>query len=219
MRYYSLVRLTRLDVIGTFPQIKEIKEAVKDTDKFGYLSTLKDEELPNMDSFLLDSGAALTDSLTVRFFSVLNGFLISNQAKNLFWAFTLSNTSFFSATVYSEDDIGHDYYYMRIKPSIGIYDYKHSVFEIKSELLNLSDGEVEINTSSDLEKVNEVLAKEGSKGKTIVPTKLVLTEAFDLFRFPYNPYIIISQRVKDKIEASRLVGFAFKDLKWEIINQ
>ncbi len=217
MEYFILTQNTDSKIIGKYPQVKELRidfHAAK-ASQWGIISQWKSEDdIPDLNNFLLQTKSKLTDCLSTNFVTENYGLFISQKCKEVFNQFTI-NGSFYPSTIY-EFDKKQAYVFLWYEYGAkSKIDCKASVF-IEYQTIEEEYGEiVPIEDFEDYKVKFRKLYTE-KEGWDIVPKVLKFKEYFDITP-AFSIGLICNEKVKNAIEKSHLTGFLFKPLDVEIV--
>jgi hypothetical protein len=168
---------------------------------------------PNLDYFILDGRAKLTDLLSVGV--MYGGFLVSGKLKELLQQFSLPPHRFYSARVLHKKGF-YDYYWMHIICDLtNVVDYPKSKFIIYYNYAH-NLGSIEINTKEELYEKREKLKQDNlGKNVTVWSDKIVLNGSFDkhldFFEIgSFDSSYYISEKLKVVIEKEKFTGISIK---------
>lgn len=163
---------------------------------------------PNLDCFVVNAKAKLTDILSVSVVS--GGFLISHRLKNILEKFNIATHRYYPAFVSHKRQI-HKYYWIHIISDNTEYvDYPNSQFFIYQNY-QYNIGPIEILSKDDLILKRKKI-KEDNPGKTITiwSEYITLTEQFilqDLFEIGiFDAGTYVSYSLKNSLELAHISG-------------
>nr|WP_322624223.1 hypothetical protein [uncultured Flavobacterium sp.] len=228
MQYFVIKQETEFDIIGTYPQIKEltIKPQAARIGQWGKISKWQsDEDIPDLNSFKLNHLSKLTDSLSNNFVVISSGLLISQKARLVLEQFKV-NGSFHNAIVHrhlpatkTKEEYPYNLLWYEYDGRSQI-NWTETVF---AEYYTLKDKEKIKNTGpiADLDDYRVKFKKlhnehNNSNWLEILPETLVLKQQFDITpAFSYG--LICNEKVKKTIEDNQLTGFVFIPIDFEIL--
>lgn len=221
MKYFKITQNTDSKIIGKYPQVKDLKIDFHKAraSQWGKIDEWKsDDDIPDLNNFLLQPKSKLTDLISNSFIIVSDGLFISQESKEVFNQFII-NGNFYPSTIYKLDE-KILYYFLK-------YEYgglSNMIWE-ESEFI-----EYNINT---LEFGNIVLVKnfEDYKEKVeslrisknddialwnLFPKLIKFNKKYDMTpMFKYG--LICNENVKKAIEENQLTGFDFTPIDVEIV--
>jgi hypothetical protein len=221
MQHYILNLSSETSIIGNqYPQIQKMKprydyDGPHTVYKLGRHYQALPDFSPDLDGFVLHSGAKPTDFLS-NVFSSPNGFIVSEKVKNILQKLSLPLHSFYPIKLYhKKQQIGNYYWLHVICDLTEIVDYPASAFFIYKDY-SFDLGPVQVSSKEML-----LLKKSNLKGKnkdhniTIWAKKLKLTQNvkydfFDIGSFDNNHYI--SQQLKNIFEKEKVNGIVIHPL-------
>lgn len=191
--FYTLEASAKPETNGNYPQI-----TLADFSKEQYIFDLRINDFwdkqTKLDCFKLNNGFIPTDFCTISHINCASGIVVSEKVKMKFdillsQGCNFSPHKYFPLLMPGLPDLKR-YYFMQILGTNDIVDYKHTIFENQ-----LTDEEVCID-SHDQYKIE------------FYPITIHLNKPMDLFKHPYDGDLFISERLKNIIEGSDLVGYA-----------
>lgn len=218
MNYYKIVINSDLPVTGKYPQVKDIKIDFHKAraSQWGKITSWKsDDDIPDLDNFVFQKGAKLTDLLSNSFVIITSGIFISEDARKIIESFKI-NGNFYPMTVFM-GDTPHKYnflwYEMNGNSKI---DWDKSTFEEYNKEKDHKGKVISVKDSEDYkDKFREMYSVKGDDWD-IVTKKLTFKEHFDLTP-AFGIGLICNEKVKAAIEENKLTGFLFKPVDIEII--
>jgi hypothetical protein len=172
------------------------------------------EYSPDLDYFVVNSKAKLTDLLSVAV--AYGGFLISPKLKELLEKFNLPAHKFFPAKVSYKTRM-YDYYWVHVICDLtNDVDYMHSTFFIYHNY-SQNLGFITVSSKEDLLRKKEKLKKDNpDKTVTIWAEKIffqpTVINDLDLFQIGlFNSDYYISQKLKEEIINSKILGVSITD--------
>ncbi|WP_153398863.1 hypothetical protein [Chryseobacterium vaccae] len=217
MQYFRITQETDFERIGKYPQVKELKIGFHEAraSQWGKITSWKTEEdIPDLNNFILHSKSKLTDNLSNNFVIESSGLFISQKCKEVFNEFIV-NGSFYPLTIHKPDEK---------------YEYHFLWYEMggKSKI-NCKDSDfIEFNTiEKEYGKTIKICDFEDYKIKfrklytekedwDIIPKTLKFKRHFDITP-AFRIGLICSEEVKNAIEGNQLTGFDFRPLDVEIL--
>ena len=217
MKYFKITQNTDSKIIGNYPQVKDLKINFHEAraSQWGKIDEWKsDDDIPDLNNFLLQPKSKLTDLISNSFVIVSDGLFISEKGKRVFENFKV-NGNLYNATIYElEKKIPYDFLWYEYGAKSKI-DCKASVFveyesnkEHYGETLSIADFE-------DYKVKFRKLYTE-KEGWDIVPKTLKFNEYFDITP-AFGIGLICNENVKNAIEENHLTGFLFEPLDIEIV--
>lgn len=217
MPYYIIQPAVDTPETGSvFPQVQKMRpgynyQAVNSVHALSREVEHLPEYLPDLDYFVVNGKAKLTDLLSVSV--AYGGFLISPKFKELLEQCNLPVHKFFPAKVFYQKKM-YDYYWMHVICDLtNDVDYTHSTFFVYHNY-SQNLGFVTVSSKEDLLRKKEKLKKDNpDKTVTIWAEKIFLQPSaisnLDLFQiglFDSNYYI--SGKLKEKIIDHKIFGIS-----------
>ncbi|MFN8247688.1 MAG: hypothetical protein U0T68_01910 [Ferruginibacter sp.] len=170
--------------------------------------------IPNLDYFILNSKALLTDMLSTSLIS--NGFLVSENLKLLLLKHKISTHKYYNAKVCYKNK-HYEYYWMHIiNDMFDVVNFnKSSFFVLQNFSQNL--GGIKINSFNEYVIKKEKLKKDNpTKTVTIWAEKIVLNNKFsrdlDLFKIgSFSSQFFISEKLKENLIQENITGIKIKE--------
>lgn len=217
MKYFILTQNTNDDIIGKYPQVKDLKINFHEAraSQWAKITQWKtDGDVPDLNNFILQTKSKFTDCLSSGFVVENHGLLISQRCKEIFEKFKV-NGDFYNATIYRLDEkrsYNFLWYKSGAKSKINI---KASVFIEYQSIEELYGETIPIEDYEDYKVKFRKLYAEKEKWD-IVPKTLQFKEHFDITP-AFRIGLICNEKVKNAIEENQLTGFLFNPLDVEIV--
>lgn len=143
---------------------------------------------------------------------ISKGFLIDSKTKLLLDSFSLMNHRFYPAEILVKGDLNTDYYWLQLQENLANeIDYKESTF-IELDLAT-KIGEIKLESFLQYESFRKDNGwkwnVEIGRVKIKSNSKLFNTDLFNLL--PFDRMVLISERLKNKIEKAGLTGFKIEE--------
>ena|SRR5688572_2372170 len=212
---YYLDESTKLEEIGAFFQIKSMSDGYdyNASNSIFAMDRLSNNEIPvfepNLNSFVLKPKAKLTDVISAGYASG-KGFLLNDKVKLLLQRFTIDKGIYYPATViYKKQNLFYSFLYIAsyLIKNEGLVDFQKSFF-VEKKIFEIIDTKRFENFDNMLDygrQMNPV--HEFEIGKVFLRKEV---RKLDMFRIGYGDNnIIISERLKDEIEAQKITGVKF----------
>jgi hypothetical protein len=223
MKYFKITQNTDSKIIGKYPQVKDLKINFHEAraSQWGKIDEWKsDDDIPDLNNFLLHPKSKLTDCLSNNFVFETSGLIMSSKCKQILDSFSV-NGKFYTATVYkSDEEIYYDYYFLHYEmSSISKINFKKSSF-IEYNISTLEVGNIVL--VEDFEDYKEkVESLRVSKNDEIAlwdlfPKSIHLNHAYDLTPM-FKLGLICNENIKKVIEENQLTGFDFRPIDVEIL--
>ena len=230
MNYYILKNSTGRDT-GTIAGI-QIKNRSLEYDYNGensyqFLPDLVPPKItPNLDYFIIEKKAIMTDFISCIGIIYATGFIISEKAKQLFEQFSLMQHYFYSAKLLHKNKF-HQYYWLHLSEDYIYYiDYDKSAFNTTKPAGWTISGWDEQRQVIKIDSPQAMMSvrKEIAGIRIITPTKLYLkgieNPKLDLLAFSSfgENRVLISERLKNGMMAENITGIELIDLPYPLIT-
>lgn len=217
MKYFKITQNTDSKIIGKYPQVKDLKISFHEAraSQWGKIDEWKsDDDIPDLNNFLLQPKSKLTDCLSSDFVTENYGLFIAEKCKQIFKKFKI-NGNFYNAIIH-ESDKKNSYSFLWYEyGAISKIDFKTSVF-VQYESNKEQYGEtLSIDDFEDYKVKFRKLYTE-KEGWDIVPKTLKFNEYFDVTP-AFGIGLICNENVKNAIEENHLTGFDFRTIDIEIV--
>lgn len=214
---YRLEPSTCAAEVGHWPQIVDLTNKTRaDVDAYDRLlgADPLPDPWPRADGFLLHARAKLTDVLSNKFVPKHVGLCVSERARSLLQGFDLHRTHEWQIRFASSSQAG--YWILYVERSQDIIEFSRSAY-LEVDILQQPIGPERTFTSADeLTEAASLLLN--TTDRDLLPRRIVLTRAPDLFRLPHDSRgLLISERLKQALEDARLTGFLVTASKVEFL--
>ncbi|MEE9362427.1 MAG: DUF1629 domain-containing protein [Cellulophaga sp.] len=217
MKYYSINKSYKKDVIGQYPQQIDIKlDGHIDNELFIDNCFLKKVDfVPLVANVILNKKAKLTDLISSEGIGFSFTLLISSKLKEIFNRFDTKYFQFFKSNVILNDKEFKDYWIMNpIEERIDKIDYKKSeIYVSRFSLIDL----IKIDSWEDFQEIQRNLKVSGYKGQNgsfnLSFKRIVIKESNKLpllyFRNKMGGKFHVSEKLKTIIESENCTGLEF----------
>ncbi|MFC7348467.1 hypothetical protein ACFQO9_17245 [Chryseobacterium zhengzhouense] len=216
MKYFTLTQNTNEDIIGKYPQVKDLKINFHEAraSQWAKITQWKtNEDVPDLNNFILQTKSKFTDCLSSGFVVENHGLFLSQRCKEIFEKFKI-NGNFYDAIVWGLDEKrSYDFLWYESGAKSKI-DCKKSLFVEYLDAKELYGEVVPIDDFEDYKvKFRKIYMEK--EGWSIVPKLLKFKEYFDLTPV-FGVGVICNENVKNAIEENKLTGFDIRPLNVEI---
>ncbi len=209
MKYFNIEFEDELSIVGAYPQVVDLVPAY-DRSRASSFSHLKFDAKPtlkpDLNGFVLDEKAILTDVLSCWILYVSEGIFLSQKASRLFQEYEISHCFFFESMLHKGADL-FEYSFLFIMHGLDLLDYRESTIHA-NDLSHPSKKpeEVEIKSSSDFLEKYKMYYKSEQK---LTISEAVLRKPLDLFRLPFSANLTVSERLVKKVLSENINGIKF----------
>ncbi len=197
LQYYELKPCSDISVTGTYEQIN-VPMSLKYYKQPNTYKILEyksfPKNTPDLSYFPLKPGTKLTDIMSAFAPPISKGIFTGKRFYNLVKQHKMTNGKWYPASfIFEKRKIIENYQFLHLidKPS-HIINFQKSVFADFSE----NEKEVKLNPE-DYDDLPDM----------VEPKIIVLNQTIDIFRSPYDVKILISEKLKEKMEQEKLTGF------------
>ena len=230
MKYYALKNSTG-DDIGDISGIQIESRSpgyrYNDKDSYQFLPDLAPPNFtPNLDYFIIEKKANVTDFISCTGIIYATGFIISENAKQIFEQFKLMHHYFYPIRLLHKNKF-YQYHWLHFAEDY-IYhiEYSKSSFVTKKPAPWDIPGwdEQILPVKIDSPQTMIAIRKENAGIRTIAPTELHMDKSFDdgLDLFAFSSFgennVVISEKLKDAITKWHLTGTEIVDLSYPLIT-
>lgn len=221
MKYFKITQNTDSKIIGKYPQVKDLKISFHEAraSQWGKIDEWKsDDDIPDLNNFLLQPKSKLTDLISNSFVIVSDGLFISQESKEVFNQFII-NGSFYPSTIYKLDE-KFSYHFLKYEyGGLSNMIWEESEF-IEYNINTLEFGNIVLvkNFEDYKEKVESLRTSKNDDIAlwNLFPKLIKFNKEYDMTpMFKYG--LICNENVKNAIEENHLIGFLFEPLDIEIV--
>lgn len=210
MELYTISPSSDYNKVGVFHQVESVSPGY-DLHASNSVHQLTYREfpdfVPNLNYFILEKKAILTDVLSNGYISA-TGFLLSSRFKSLLTEYKLPEHRFYQATLEYKGKFLHDYSWFHLATdTINIVDFPNSTFNITDYFEEVIEANIGIKNNEDyISKSREVTDK--NIMHLISPEKIKLKKEpeLDLFLLGFGIEIYISKRLRDRLIHEGITG-------------
>ncbi len=220
MEWYSIRTSTDENVTGTLPQADGMKSGynIKKNDSVWNVPNLKMPNFnPDLDYFILEKKATLTDIISVGFISA-SGFLVTDKVKKILDAFKLPLHKYFSAKVMYQREIHPNYYWLHfLDDNSKDIDFLKSEFELTHPLPFFRESSIILKN-----KEYNVISANAIANPTFVlfplKMKILSLNNYDFFLFDFlYPKYIINNLIINELKKRLVTGLDLQKLNNDVI--
>lgn len=192
--FYSL-EFADTKITGVYPQL-ELKPDVYMKNNNPDFKKLNSSKLViddlNLNDFVISDKANSTDILSCQLPDSSIGLFINKNAYDVFKTYVNKHISIIELLINEEK-----YFFMNIVDCVDSIDFLNSNF---SDILNPACGKFKVKSYT------EYLEHNRSRKIFLEPDSLKIEDNLEIMRLPFDTSIIVSERVKNEIEKSKITG-------------
>jgi hypothetical protein len=224
MKYFQVIQETDNKIIGRHPQLKDLKidfHKAKASQWAKVDSWKSEEDLPDLNQFLLNPKSKLTDSMSNNFILVSSGMIISKKLREIFEKFRIYG-EVKTATIHA-GKIKHEYYLQwyeygtisKINWNISKFIEFYNTYNKESQkygdsvkLLDFEDYKV---------RFKNLLVRDGGSLWNFFPQVLSFNDHPHDLVSAFHIGLIISEPLKFTLEENNITGLKYKEIESRIV--
>jgi hypothetical protein len=220
MKYYFINNSIAIDVLGHYPQVKDIKQNCNIWDEPKFIEHIQFKEIdfiPITANAILNSKSKLTDLINVTGIGFTRKLLISKKLKIIFEKSRKTGLQFFKSDLIYKNNIIEDYWILNIyKVDMQFIDYSKSDI-YKTEYTVNKTEKILINTYSEFLNKRNQIHKQGYPSDIFIENfnlnQNVTEDFFAILNVMGGVNYIVSEKLKKEIEYAGCTGIEFQPIE------